>query len=225
MTVNKIVLSVFSTLFLITGNAQISALGIQTKVNGARHHYNFPEQPKDGVSATDNLYSFGADIFGDYQLTNKITFRAKVGYETKGFTAFQSFTNSPSPNDGKYKFNYFSTDLVVNYHIFTMNDAVKIYPFAGFSMGYLHNKNVPAPSAGNSVSHYPALTNNFSNYSNFNFGAILGAGINIKNVFWLEAELNKDLVSPLNNANLSARNRVISLNLGVNLLQVYKNIK
>lgn len=222
MKIQQIVLSVILIISSGISYAQISGFGIQSKLNISRHHYNNPLQPKHGISATENLLSFGADIYGDYKFTNAWTLRLKVGYERKGFSGFEYQTIGENLFEPKYKFDYISTDILINYHLIQLDPLLKIYPIAGFSIGYLFNLNAPTtifdlPPYDQSLQYF-----NYDNYSNINLSAILGIGIFVKDIIWAEVELNKDLMSPIKTESLSVRNRVISYNVGINLLQLFK---
>ena len=178
--------------------------------------------------ATQKLYTFGYDLYGDYELASAFTLRLKAGYETKGLTnKYNTGIPGLEVND-KYSFNYLSSDLVINYNLLNLDNKLKplltIYPFAGLSFGYLLSYSPVEPISGPGPYVTP-LHDNFEDYATFNLGAVYGIGINIKDLVWLEMELNNDILAPLQRSYLVSRNRVNSVNVGLNVLQLLKNIK
>lgn len=207
-------------------NAQISGAGIQVKVNSSSQLHKIPNDFKYGRTGTGSLITLGGDLFVDYSLNKKLKVRLKGGYEQKGFVNYglqgsaEGTTIKTKLDQGN--FHSISSDLVLNYYFSKMN--IKPYALIGISTSYLLNRSYVINTA-NPFSHIFAVEDfneKFKSYSDFNIGAVVGAGIDFKNIIWIEAEFNPDLISPVITNDLKIKNHTFSINIGINLLELFK---
>jgi hypothetical protein len=216
----KVLFSVFTFLcFFQNANAQLTGAGIQPKMNFSRQYNVVRDMPmQHAITAQGRMSSPGIDVFADFNIGEKWTFRAKAGVETKGFVSddyFYDVTNRVQ------KFHYVSTDLNV---IRKWGEKTKVQPYnyLGLSTGYLFKRTgeVASPLESTWLDENNQLT--FEDYSKFNLGFNAGFGLSFNDVLWLELDYNRDILAPLKQGNLKVYNTVYSVNVGINLLKLLK---
>jgi len=210
-----------------TGITQISGYGIQLKSN-LSNQFTKVLIGSSGTSIERDLFSFGGDLYLDYKLSDKFTLTSKFGYEQKGFSEkLHIGFGEPIGNynvTNKYKFNYSSIDLSLKYYLNDHN--IKPYITAGVSTGYLLSKHLKTDLT--SIDSFTEslfigdFNTKYDSYSKINFGFLAGFGLKYKNLFWAELEFNRDILSPIKTDVLLVKNRVYSLNLGINILKLVK---
>lgn len=212
---------------------QLIGAGLQLKVQRSNQFYSFPDRPDNGVSLRQGLTSPGIDIFGEFRITDRINFIAKLGIETKGYTSLSFATYDVI--DGN-KFHYGALDLNIKYH-FTKKGLLRPFMYSGISYGNMFKMNLESAEYSEEVlgttpwgtelvlgDMFDSKEYDYTEYSLINFGFVLGFGVTFKDLIWLEFEWNRDLISPLNTDDVNLKNRAYSVNLGINLFQGTSNI-
>ena len=228
----KITTTLLSILILtFTGKTQVTDLGFQFKTNLSNQFTKVLKETNE-TSIEHDLLSLGGDLYVDYKLSNHFSLNAKLGYEQKGFTnkiltnVIGLNTTEPISQNikNKYQFNYLALDLNVKYYINTNN--IKPYLFGGISTGSLLSKklisSISEPDTFTEMIWNDNFNKKYNSYSNYNFGFITGLGINYKNIFWTELEFNRDIISPIKSSSILVKNRVYSINLGLNIFELFK---
>ncbi len=198
-------------------SAQLSAAGVQPKMNFARHLNVVQNIPKRLAKSVENrLASPGIDLFADFNIGEKWNFRVKAGVETKGFVSNYFIYEL---DERAQKYHYVSTDLNVM-RKWGENTKLQPYSYIGLSTGYLFKMQarVLADYEAKWLDEGVSLT--YDDYSKFNIGFIGGMGLSFDDVLWLELEYNRDILAPINQADLKVYNTVWSVNVGINLLKL-----
>ncbi|NOQ71534.1 MAG: outer membrane beta-barrel protein [Crocinitomix sp.] len=217
----KITCVVFTFLcFFQNANAQLTGAGIQPKMNFSRHlnvEQNIPKRLARSVEG--RLAAVGIDAFADFNLGEKWQFRVKAGVETKGFVSDYYIYQL---DERAQKYHYVSTDLNL-VRKWGDNKRIQPYNYLGLTTGYLFkngSKTLPfyeAKTFGNGA----RLT--YEDYSKLNLGFNLGVGLSFDDVLWLELECNRDILAPINQADMKVYNTVYSVNVGINLISIITN--
>lgn len=216
----KFIISCLAFSFLCcfqTANAQLTGAGIQPKMNFSRHlnvELGIPKRLARSIEG--RLASPGIDLFADFRLAEKWTFRTKAGVETKGFVSHHFIY---SGEERAQKYHYVSADLNLMRKWGT-NKKVQFYNYVGLTTGYLFKKQASELSYFEAKTFGNGARLTYENYAKFNLGAVGGAGLSFNNVLWLEMEYNRDILAPINQADLKVYNTVWSVNVGVNLLKL-----
>lgn len=200
-------------------NAQLSAVGIQPKMNFSRHMNIEQTVPLRLARSVEGFLSApGIDAFVDFNLGDKWKFRAKAGFETKGFV---SSYFAYELNERAQKYHYVSNDLNIIRN-WGKNKKIQPYSYLGVTSGYLFKDNAKVLAEYQAKIFPNSVSLTYDNYSKFNLGFNLGIGLSFNNVLWLELEYNRDILAPINQTDIKVFNTVYSVNVGINLLKLFQ---
>lgn len=200
-------------------NGQLSAVGIQPKLNIARHLNVVQTLPNRlARSAESYLSSPGIDAYADFNMGDKWNLRVKAGVETKGFVSNYYILGL---DERAQKYHYITTDLNVM-RKWGNNTRIQPYNYLGLTTGYLFKRQVKvlSPVEAKWLDTGAFLT--YESYSKLNLGLTVGFGLSFADVLWLELEYNRDVLATINQSNVKVFNTVYSVNVGVNLLKLFQ---
>ncbi len=202
--------------------------GLEAKLNSANQMVHNPQNIASETYHWESLNGIGANSFLEFQPNRIWKFTGRFGYNQKGFiqeeqTVFKVINNNKieapitSTESHKNKFHYLNLDAVVKYNL----GKKMIIPFleTGLRANYLI-----AEKRG-SADLFKISGNQFYNYKDykkFAMGLIAGLGICYENKIFLLFETDIDLSKSVNTTDLSVKNRVFSVILGVNINQLFR---
>ncbi len=204
----------------LNSNAQISGIGIQPKMQFSTQTYHNPEKPKDGVSAEQDLSSFGIDAYFDYRFNDKWKLRIKSGVEKKGYENRYHNGLSDDKVIDQYVFKYTSLDVQTVYDIRTFGHFTPTLSL-GLSSGYLYDR----PENSYEYEIFGEPFEHYDDFSSFSLGSTLGLGFHFDDIIWVDLEWNRDLFGIVKRPDLVKRNRTYSINVGINILKILQETK
>lgn len=154
------------------------------------------------------LPTFGFGASTHFQVNDYLSFYPRISYNQKG-----CFNGSNSESN---RFNYLSSDLLLRME-FGRSKKAQPFFYTGFKGDYLLWANIDYDI--NILNHY---NNGYGSFSNFSIGLINGLGCTFKDTWHVELEVNNDLTPIIDNAYLSVKNLVYSMNLGIYLNRIPK---
>jgi hypothetical protein len=219
MKSRKIVVTSLIVLVSFTGVSQIVGAGIQPKLTVSRQINVVQEIPKEFARSVESFLSApGCELFADYSLSTSWRLRLKAGVETRGYV---SQYPGISVDQRAQKFKHISTSLSALYY-FRKDAPIRPYLLAGVHSGYLYQSEVIEELIKIEGTYYTPANINHSDYAHINLSGTGGLGIDFHDKLWLEFSYNRDLIAPLQNAELKAFNSMYSFNVGINLLNWFK---
>lgn len=171
----------------------------------------------------DNKYGFGLQSFlqAEKDFGNHFTLRAEGGYIQKGFKNNKSFTST----DGSF---VKTSNDNVTLHNLALNLGIKIKPLKfdyspylllGVRSDYLISYNDVEFEESASGKKFKMYESTIEDFNKFNFGGLIGLGLDINGLMYLEFEYNPNFTKNYNDPGLSVRDNCWGVKLGFNIIK------
>jgi hypothetical protein len=175
---------------------------------------------------SDNEYKFGLQTFlqAEKDFGKLLTLRTEFGYVQKGFKSYISLISADLTEVETIKGNIILHDLALNLGIklkpFKSNYSP--YFFAGLRADYMISYRGIEFEELNSGLKFNLYESLIEDFNKFNFGGLIGLGINIKDLIYFEIEYNPNLTKNLNEPGLSIRDNCWGAKIGLNINKLSK---
>lgn len=186
--------------------------GINLRLSSAHqvwdYKINIPDNP-----LVENTNLIGVYLFYKLPIKESFFFQPQLNYLQKGFLAKYNTVNQYGMHSGNFeaiqKLRYCSIDLLLG--LSGKSDKLVPYFKTGPRLDFLLNYETE------NINNEDIYTEIFSQFNNISLGMLLAVGFNVRNLFNIEIEYNPDLLKSMENSNVSIRNQLWSINLGISI--------
>ncbi len=191
--------------------------GVYVKGNFSTQHVRNPQRPDDGVFEWDYIKTWGMGIYGVRSIDHDFAIRNRLAYTQKGFNdtfQMQDASGQLQFLSSRNVLHYLSIDGLLQY---TMNEGViRPYALLGMSASALIAKEIPTlisnPQGVEVIDP--------EDFNRFGLSGIFNVGMKLDEVWFVEGEMNFDMLPALKQPDASIKNWVWSLALGLNLSEL-----
>ncbi|WP_338764448.1 porin family protein [Bernardetia sp. ABR2-2B] len=218
-TINKSFSKFFFALLLvatISFSISFSSYAQSTTSFGIKGGVNLANFRGEDVKDASNRTAFNIGALLNYSVAESVGLSFEVDYSSQGAVNEGSTLNvggiDITTDDATVKLDYLRTTLLFNYYMGSSEMNIRPELFAGPYLGFLLNSQ--AKSGSGDYEDYPDNT-----FKGTDFGAAFGAGLHIRvgERMWLvpDVRYNLGLSNIYDSDNVTARNGVLSVNLGL----------
>ncbi|MFV0592918.1 MAG: porin family protein [Draconibacterium sp.] len=174
----------------------------------------------------DNKYKFGLQAFfqAEKDLGNAFAIRTELGYIQKGFKndlelLFPDGTSAGTNNDNVI---FHDLALSLGLKIKPLKSDYSPYFLVGMRGDYMisyKDIELEEPASGLKINLYESLIEDFNK---FNFGGLVGLGVDVKGLIYFELEYNPNFTKNLHKAGVSIKDNCWGAKVGFNINQFAK---
>jgi len=170
---------------------------------------------------SDNKYKFGFQAFlqAEKDFGNLLALRTEVGYIQKGFKNNIQLTLADGTSAGTNNDNVILHNLALNLglKVKPLKTDYSPYFLVGLRGDYMisyKDIELEEPGSGLKFNMYESIIDDFNN---FNTGGLIGLGIYIKKVIYVELEYNPNFTKNLDKTGLSIKDNCWGAKIGLNI--------
>ena len=170
---------------------------------------------------SDNEYKFGLQAFlqAEKDFGDLLAMRTEIGYIQKGFKNNITLTFADGTEAGTNNDNVILHDLALNLGLKVKPLKIDYSPYflVGLRGDYMiayKDIELEEPNSGMKMGMYKSTIDEFNK---FNFGGLIGLGIDIKDMIYFEIEYNPNFTKNFDDTGLSIKDNCWGAKIGLNI--------
>ncbi|MHB9141243.1 MAG: outer membrane beta-barrel protein [Paludibacter sp.] len=179
------------------------------------------------VDNPNKEYKIGLSVFlsAERKINKQLSIRPEIGYIQKGFKNDMEFTSYDGTPLG-------TSNKSVIFHDFGFNIGLKIAPFnlkfspyalLGLQSSFMFSYKDIIFVENVSGLEFNIYRDKIDKFNKFNLGGIIGIGLELNNLTYLEFAYNPPLTNSYNDASLRIKDNSMELKLGFNINKLVEN--